>query len=85
MHLIDSYETLPNDETSMHAPFGEGAFDFDQLIPGMLGAGFPTNLVDHRSVLLTERWEVTANAKVFLKRLARKYAAAAKAPVSGGN
>jgi sugar phosphate isomerase/epimerase len=32
IHLIDSDGTLHDDETSTHAPFGEGKIDFDPLL-----------------------------------------------------
>jgi sugar phosphate isomerase/epimerase len=32
LHLIDSDGTLHHDETSTHAPFGEGLIDFDELM-----------------------------------------------------
>ena len=32
-HLIDSDNTLHGDETSTHAPFGDGVLDFDAIIP----------------------------------------------------
>ena len=33
IHLIDSDGTLHNEETSTHAPIGEGVLDFDALLP----------------------------------------------------
>jgi sugar phosphate isomerase/epimerase len=35
VHLIDSDNTLHHDETSTHAPFGEGVLDFDAIIESL--------------------------------------------------
>lgn len=40
IHLIDSDETLHDDETSTHAPLGTGVLDFDKIIPAILEAGY---------------------------------------------
>ncbi len=40
MHLIDSDNTLHHDETSTHAPFGEGVLDFDAIIEAVKATGY---------------------------------------------
>ncbi len=79
VHLIDSDGTLHNDETSTHAPFGQGVLEFDKLIPEVLRSGLPTNWWTIDLCFWPNAWEVTADAKVFLGRLAQKYATSAAA------
>ncbi len=60
IHLIDSDNTCHkdaagNDETSTHAPFGDGVVDFDAILPRLAQGKAAARLVDHRSVLLGER------------------------------
>ena len=80
VHLIDSDGTLHHDETSTHAPFGQGVLDFDQLIPQVLRSGIPSNWWTIDLCFWPNAWEVTADAKKFLDGMARKYAAQASAP-----
>jgi sugar phosphate isomerase/epimerase len=75
VHFIDSDNTLHNDETSTHAPFGQGVLNFDELIPEVLASGLPTNWWTIDLCFWPNAWEVTADAKAFLDRMARKYAA----------
>ncbi len=78
VHLIDSDGSLHNDETSTHAPFGQGVLDFDLLIPEILRSGLPTNWWTIDLCFWPNAWEVTAQAKTFLEGLAAKYAGAGK-------
>lgn len=73
VHLIDSDGTLHNNETSTHAPFGQGGLDFDKLIPAVLRCGCPSNWWTIDLCFWPNAWEVTADAKVFLESMARKY------------
>ncbi len=74
VHLIDSDGTLHNNETSTHAPFGQGVLDFDLLIPEVLRCGLPTNWWTIDLCFWPNAWEVTAQAKRFLEGMAAKYA-----------
>ena len=40
VHLIDSDNTLHHDQTSTHAPFGEGVLDFDAIIEALKKVGY---------------------------------------------
>lgn len=40
VHLIDSDNTLHDNETSTHAPFGMGVLQFDEIIPALLEAEY---------------------------------------------
>jgi len=77
VHLIDSDGTLHGNETSTHAPFGQGVLSFDELIPEVLRAGCPTNWWTIDLCFWPNAWEVTADAKTFLDGMARKYASQA--------
>ncbi|MGH9404795.1 MAG: sugar phosphate isomerase/epimerase family protein [Terriglobia bacterium] len=74
LHLIDSDGSLHNNETSTHAPFGEGCLDFDALIPELLRSGCPSSWWTIDLCFWPNAWEVTAQAKLYLDRLRRKYA-----------
>lgn len=76
VHLIDSDGTLHNNETSTHAPFGQGVLDFDALIPEILRCGLPTNWWTIDLCFWPNAWEVTAGAKRFLDGMAAKHAEA---------
>lgn len=76
IHLIDSDETLHNNETSTHAPFGQGVLDFDLLIPALIESGLPSNWWTIDLCFWPDAWNVTAQAKAFLDRMAAKYAGA---------
>lgn len=75
VHLIDSDGTLHNNETSTHAPFGQGVLDFDRLIPAVIGCRLPTDWWTVDLCFWPRAWEVTADAKDFLVAMARKHAA----------
>ncbi|MGH9395745.1 MAG: sugar phosphate isomerase/epimerase family protein [Terriglobia bacterium] len=74
LHLIDSDGTLHNNETSTHAPFGQGILDFDALIPALLRSGCPSDWWTIDLCFWPNAWEATAQAKTFLDGMARKYA-----------
>lgn len=78
VHLIDSDNTLHNNETSTHAPFGEGVLNFDALLPEILHSGVPSNWWTVDLCFWPNAWEATAGAKTFLERMTKKYAAEAK-------
>lgn len=75
IHLIDSDGTLHNNETSIHAPFGQGVLDFDKLLPEVLRCGCPSDWWTIDLCFWPNAWEVTADAKKFLEGKARKYQA----------
>ena len=79
LHLIDSDGTLHNNETSTHAPFGQGLLDFDALIPVLLRSGCPSNWWTIDLCFWPNAWDVTAQAKTYLEGMASKYALQASA------
>jgi len=74
IHLIDSDGSLHHNETSTHAPFGQGVLDFDSLIPELLRSGRPSNWWTIDLCFWPNAWDVTADAKIYLEAQARKYA-----------
>ncbi|MGQ9731105.1 MAG: sugar phosphate isomerase/epimerase family protein [Candidatus Zipacnadales bacterium] len=73
IHLIDSDETLHDDETSTHAPFGTGVLDFDTLLPAILKAGYESEWWGIDLCFWPEAWEVTEHSKQFVEALREKY------------
>lgn len=73
IHLIDSDETLHDDDTSTHAPFGSGVLDFDSLMPIVLGTGYASPWWTIDLCFWPEAWEVTERSKVFVDELRAKY------------
>jgi sugar phosphate isomerase/epimerase len=73
IHLIDSDNTLHDDETSTHAPFGTGVIDFDAVMPAILDAGYDSDWWSIDLCFWPEAWEVTAQSKVFVDGLIEKY------------
>jgi len=75
IHLIDSDGTLHDNETSTHAPFGKGVLNWDQIIPEITKAGVPSDWWCIDLCFWPEAWGVTADAKRFLDKMRKKYAA----------
>ncbi len=73
IHLIDSDETLHDDDTSTHAPFGTGVLDFDALMPTILGTGYASDWWTIDLCFWPEAWEVTEQSKAFVDELRAKY------------
>jgi sugar phosphate isomerase/epimerase len=73
IHLIDSDETLHDDDTSTHAPFGTGVLDFDALMPAVLGTGYASPWWTIDLCFWPEAWEVTEQSKAFVDELRAKY------------
>jgi len=73
IHLIDSDNTLHDNETSTHAPFGLGVIDFDEVIPAILEAGYDSEWWSIDLCFWPEAWEVTAQSKEFLDGMIAKY------------
>lgn len=73
LHLIDSDGTLHGDETSTHAPFGEGILDFDALIPEILKSGIPHDWWTIDLCFWPDAWTVTEKCKKAVDTLNEKY------------
>ena len=73
VHLIDSDNTLHGDETSTHAPFGDGVLDFDKIMPAIKSAGYKSDWWSVDLCFWPQAWEVTAQCKKFVDKLNEKY------------
>jgi len=73
IHLIDSDGTLHDDETSTHAPFGEGVLNFDELIPELNQNHLPHNWWTIDLCFWPDAWEVTRQCKAAVDVLNAKY------------
>jgi len=76
VHLIDSDGTLHDDETSTHAPFGEGVLDFDTLLPELNRNPMPHNWWTIDLCFWPDAWEVTERSKKAVDRLNAKHGGA---------
>ncbi|HUW59482.1 MAG TPA: sugar phosphate isomerase/epimerase family protein [Candidatus Bathyarchaeia archaeon] len=75
LHLIDSDGTLHGDETSTHAPFGQGVLNFGELLPELNRAGVPHNWWTIDLCFWPDAWAVTADCKKAIDELNKKYGA----------
>lgn len=73
VHLIDSDGTLHDDETSTHAPIGEGLLDFDALLPELNRSGVPTDWWCIDLCFWPDAWAVTEKCKRAADALNAKY------------
>jgi sugar phosphate isomerase/epimerase len=74
VHLIDSDGTLHDEETSTHAPFGEGVLDFGPLLAELNRNPFPHNWWTIDLCFWPDAWDVTARCKAAVDELNRQYA-----------
>jgi len=75
LHLIDSDGTLHDDETSTHAPFGQGVLNFDELLPELNKSGVPHDWWTIDLCFWPDAWAVTADCKRAIDELNKKYGA----------
>ncbi len=73
VHLIDSDGTLHDDETSTHAPFGEGVLNFDELLPELNQNQMPHNWWTIDLCFWPNAWDVTRQCKAAVDVLNEKY------------
>lgn len=73
IHLIDSDETLHDDDTSTHAPLGTGVLDFDKIIPAILEAGYDDEWWAIDLCFWPNAMDVTKENKEYLDMLIKKY------------
>lgn len=69
LHLIDSDGTLHDDETSTHAPFGDGVLDFPSLIRELNESGVPNDWWVIDLCFWPDAWAVTERCKAAIDRL----------------
>jgi sugar phosphate isomerase/epimerase len=73
VHLIDSDGTLHDDETSTHAPIGEGLLKFDELLPELNRSGVPHDWWTIDLCFWPDAWAVTEQCKRAVDRLNAQY------------
>ena len=73
VHLIDSDNTLHHDETSTHAPFGEGVLDFDAIMKALLEVGYrgPWWTID--LCFWPTAWDIVAPSQRFVSDLLTRH------------
>lgn len=73
LHLIDSDDSLHDNHTSTHPPFGEGNLRFDEFMPAIVAAGCPDNWWTIDLCFWPDAWQATAKCKQGIDELAAKY------------
>ena len=73
VHFIDSDETLHDDDTSTHAPFGRGVLDFPSIIKAIEDAGYDDEWWPMDLCFWPQALEATAPAKEYMDGLVAKY------------
>lgn len=73
VHLIDSDGTLHGDETSTHAPIGDGLLDFGPLLAELEAGGLPTDWWCIDLCFWPDAWAVTEKCKTAVDALNAKY------------
>lgn len=73
IHLIDSDGTLHGEETSTHAPFGEGILNFDEIVPELNKAGVRHDWWTIDLCFWADAWAVTEKCKKAVDALNKKY------------
>jgi sugar phosphate isomerase/epimerase len=75
VHIIDSDNTLHNEDTSTNAPFGTGVLNFHEIILPILEAGYDSDWWSIELCFWPEARDVTAEATRFVDGLRDKYRA----------
>ena len=73
VHFIDSDDTLHDDETSTHAPFGQGVLDFDEIVQAIVEAGYTDDWWPIDLCFWPNALEATAPAKKFMDELVARH------------
>ncbi len=72
VHIIDSDNTLHDNETSTHAPFGTGVINFEEVIPAIVRAGYNSDWWTIDLCFWPNAWEITEDSKKYLDNLFQK-------------
>lgn len=73
IHLIDSDDTLHDNHTSTHPPFGEGNLDFDDFMPALAASGCPDDWWTIDLCFWPDAWKATKKCKKEIDKLNKKY------------
>jgi sugar phosphate isomerase/epimerase len=72
IHIIDSDNTLHDNHTSTHAPFGKGLINFEQVVPAIVEAGYKSDWWTIDLCFWPNAWEITEESKGYCDNLFRK-------------
>ena len=72
VHIIDSDNKLHDNHTSVHAPFGTGVINFEELIPAIVKAGYTSEWWTIDLCYWANAWEITEDSKKYLDSLFTK-------------
>jgi sugar phosphate isomerase/epimerase len=72
IHIIDSDNTLHDNHTSTHAPFGQGVIDFEKVVPAIVDAGYDSEWWTIDLCFWPEAWELTEASKEYCDKLFSK-------------
>jgi sugar phosphate isomerase/epimerase len=73
IHLIDSDDTLHDNHTSTHPPFGEGNLNFDEIMPALAAAECPDDWWTIDLCFWPDAWTATQKCKTAIDELNKKY------------
>lgn len=73
VHLIDSDDTLHDNHTSTHPPFGEGNLNFEEIMPALVEAGSPDDWWTVDLCFWPDAWVATEKCKRYMDQLNAKY------------
>lgn len=73
VHLIDSDNTLHHDETSTHAPFGEGVLAFDPIVEAFRKNGYTGPWWTIDLCFCPSAWEVVESSHRYVDALLRRH------------
>lgn len=69
LHVIDSDNTLHDNETSTHAPLGTGVLDLKTLLPAIVDRGYDSEWFSIDLCFWPNAWEITESCKKYLDNL----------------
>jgi sugar phosphate isomerase/epimerase len=73
VHLIDSDNTLHHDETSTHAPFGDGVLDFDAIIEALKAQGYSGPWWTIDLCFWPTAWDIAESSHRFVDGLLKRH------------
>ncbi len=74
VHLIDSDNTLHHEETSTHAPFGQGVLDFDAIIEALKKNGYTGPWWTIDLCFWPTAWDIAESSHRFVDDLLKRHA-----------
>jgi sugar phosphate isomerase/epimerase len=72
VHIIDNDNSLHDNHTSTHAPFGTGVINFEEVIPAIVKAGYSSDWWTIDLCFWPNAWEITEDSKRYLDKLFAK-------------